>query len=289
VRHVRPADLHAAFAHAAAVMARFAAVLNQADAAKWRALAGEFAARTERLWLDNSLGRKTKDQRPKDEDDGSKQSLVSGPSSLVNARYADFDTRAGQLTDVDDVMLLAPLALGVAGADRAVVLRPAIAALDAARIEWPMAIWTAVEAARAAGMHDTAAELAWAIADRAYRFWDAREQHPDRTLPGVACEYWPVSGRCGGEGYGWGAFGLHLALHALLGFTPTEDALRLRPNLPAAWRVAGRRYTARLHCRGQALLVELAPLGPDRLRVIIGGRVDEIAWGEELLYCWDES
>jgi hypothetical protein len=160
--------------------------------------------------------------------------------------------------------------------------------LDAARIEWPMAIWAAVEAARAAGMHATAAELAGAIADRAYGFWDAREQRPDRTLPGVACEYWPVSGRCGGEGYGWGAFGVHLALHALLGFTPGADALRLRPNLPPAWRVAGRRYGTWLHCRDRALLVELAPLGPDRVRVTVGSRVDEIAWGEELLYRWGE-
>jgi hypothetical protein len=291
-------------------MARFAADLGQPDVEKWRALAEEFAARTARLWRGEEGGLRTEDQRWKTTDEGRKtendgpktmdrgqltegklegDALVFRPSSSVIPRYADFDTRAGRLTEVDDIMLLAPLALGVTRDGRASALRPAIAAIDPDRIEWPMGIWTAVAAAEQAGMQDVAAELAWAIADRAYRFWDARRHHPDRTLPGVACEYWPVSGRCGGEGYGWGAFGVHLVLHTLLGFTPAEDGLHLRPNLPAAWRVAGRRYAAQLHWRDRELLVELAPLGPERARVTIGDHAAEIAWGAEIVYSWDDG
>jgi hypothetical protein len=306
-------------------MARFAADLGQPDVEKWRALAEEFAARTARLWRGEEGGLRTEDGglRPKTTDGGAQrlsektpnhqdtkapsiktegssrtsEQNTSSSSSLGDLvatshllpRYADFDTRAGRLTEVDDIMLLAPLALGVTRDGRASALRPAIAAIDPAQIEWPMGIWTAVAAAEQAGMQDVAAELAWAIVDRAYRFWDARQHRPDRTLPGVACEYWPVSGRCGGEGYGWGAFGVHLVLHTLLGFTPAKDGLRLRPNLPAAWRVAGRRYAAQLHWRDRELLVELAPLGPERARVTIGDHAAEIAWGAEIVYSWDDG
>src|SRR5262249_55478854 len=51
VRHIRPVDLHAAFAHAAAVLARFAGALDQArEQARWSALAEEFGAHTQQLW-----------------------------------------------------------------------------------------------------------------------------------------------------------------------------------------------------------------------------------------------
>ena len=68
-------------------------------------------------------------------------------------------------------------------------------ALDAEQLVWPMFVWTAVEAAMAAGEDDKAATLAAAICERAYTFWDARELAPGRTLPGISCEYWPPSGR----------------------------------------------------------------------------------------------
>jgi hypothetical protein len=177
-------------------------------------------------------------------------------------------------------MLLAPLALGVARAERAAALREAIAAIDADAITWPMSAWTAVEAAKAADMPVKAAELAWAVCERAYRFWDAREAHPDRTLPGISCEYWPLSGRCGGEGYGWGAFTTHLVLHTLVGLSPDHERLDLRPNLPLAWRQPGRRYSVRWHWRGRPLMITLEPLDPGRVAVTVNGRREEIGWGE---------
>ena len=179
-------------------------------------------------------------------------------------------------------MLLAPAALGVASGERLTALAPALQAIDPEQLTWPMLAWTAVEATLAAGLFDTAAELAAAVCERAYRFWDARVAHPDRTLPGISCEYWPPGGRCGGEGYGWGALTAHLLLRAILGVDPTPGALHLRPNLPPAWRAPGRRYRAELSWRGRRLRLDLAPLGGGRVAVTVDGRREELAWGERL-------
>jgi hypothetical protein len=256
-RHVRPVDLHAAMAHAAQVLAGLAAVLGQpGEQARWQALAVEFRERTERLWN----GR----------------------------RYADYDARAGRLSAVDDVMLLAPVALGVAQPERVAALRPAIAALDAQRLDWPMFAWTAVDAALQAGLSDKAGELAAAVCERAYRRWDARSHTGEQTLPGIAAEYWPASGRGGGEGYGWGAFTTHLLLHALIGLSFSPTHLLVRPNMPLAWRQAGRRYTLRWHCRGRPLAISLQPLAGERVALAVNEFRREAAWGEEAAFAWEE-
>lgn len=253
----RPVDLQASFAHAATTMADLAAELGrERDKETWRDLARAFTERTESLWN----GR----------------------------RYADMDTASGALTEVDDVMLLSPLALGVASHERADRLRPGVRAVDADAVTWPMYAWTAVEAAAAAGEAEVAAALAHAVVDRAYRFWDARVADEGRTLPGVSCEYWPLSGRCGGEGYGWGAFTTHLVLGALAGFSPERDGFRLRPNLPVPWRRPGRRYGVRLNCRGRALEIKLRPLDEHGLEIEVNGRAARIAWGEALAFDWRE-
>ncbi len=253
VRHVRPVDLHAALAHACAAMAGFARALGRADAtARWDALADDMRRRTDALW--------------------------------GGARYADFDTQTGRPTAVDDVMLLAPLALGVAGPGRLAALGPAVEGIAPAQLTWPMGAWTAVEAARAAGLAERAAELAAAVCERAYGFWDARTAAPGRTLPGIACEYWPTDGRCGGEGYGWGAFTTHLLLRGLAGLEPRPDGLALRPNLPPAWRQPGRSYRLRWRWRGLPLAVAIEPLADERCAVTVNGRRYEIGWGEAVEY-----
>lgn len=277
VRHVRPADLQAAVAHACRAMERLAGALGKAfDVPKWRALADEFAGRTDALWLEGA----TPDARgpeatPRGEAGG-------GLWSVIGGRYADYDTRAAALTGVDDVMLLAPAALRVATAERLTALVPALQAIDPQQLTWPMLAWTAVEAALAADRFDQAAELAAAVCERAYGFWDVRPARADRTLPGISCEYWPVDGRCGGEGYGWGAFTTHLLLRGLLGFEPDPGALHLRPNLPPAWRVPGRRYAAEISWRGRRLRIELEPLDGRRAAVTVDGRRAECGWGERL-------
>jgi hypothetical protein len=252
VRHVRPADLQAAFAHACAVTARFAEALGRtADVPRWQTLAEEFRGRTAALWH-------------------------------AEGRFADFDTRAGRLTDVDDVMLLAPVALGVAQANRVERLRPVVQRLDPDELTWPMLAWTAVAAAEQAGLPERAAELAATVVERAYSFWDARTAHPERTLPGVACEYWPPNGRCGGEGYGWGAFTTHLLLHTLVGLIPDSAGLRIRPNLPPAWRTLGRHYALSVRWRDLPLVVVIEPQAGGRVLLRVNEQQHEIVWGEEV-------
>ncbi len=253
---VRPVDLHAAFCHAAGVMAHLAGRLGDGAAQeRWNGLAEEFRRRIEQLWN--------------------------------GARYADFDTRLGDFTAVDDVMLLAPLALGVAAEGCAHSLQEAIAAIDPATLTWPMFAWTAVEAALNAGLPERAAELAAAVCERAYGFWDAHRYEPPKTMPGVACEYWPPSGRCAGEGYGWGAFTTHLVLHALLGLSFSETYLSLRPNLPRAWWTPGRRYGLQWNARGKPVSIVLEPLEGERVKVTVNETTWEGRWGEKRDVSWD--
>lgn len=256
VRHIRPADLYAAFAHACGSMAEFAAALGQtAEIARWQTLAQEWTSRTQVLWN--------------------------------GTRFADFDTQTGHLTAQDDVMLLAPLALGVAAPAQVAALRASIAAPDPATLTWPMGAWMATAAAQSAGLHDTAATLAAAICERAYGFWDAHSQTSGRTLPGISCEYWPTDGRCGGEGYGWGAFSTHLLLHDILGLEPTAEALRIRPNLPPAWRGAGGRYGVSLRWGGRGIVLELAPEA-ERVHLCVNEYEATLAWGEVVEFGWEK-
>jgi hypothetical protein len=237
-------------------MAGFARTLgNTADVTKWEAAAEEWRARTDGLWN--------------------------------GTRYADFDASAVAFTAEDDVMLLSPLALDVATSERVEASHSAVQALDAERLVWPMFVWTAVEAAMTAGQTDKAAEIAAAICDRAFGFWDARHIAPGQTLPGISCEYWPPSGRCGGEGYGWGAFTTHLVLHTLIGFDPKRERLEVRPNLPPAWRVAGRSYRALLHARSNPLSITIEPLDGERVRLALNEQVTETSWGRTVLFDWN--
>ncbi|MGW0232023.1 MGH1-like glycoside hydrolase domain-containing protein [Actinopolymorpha singaporensis] len=253
---VRPVDLQATFADAAATMADLAGVLGRdQDVQRWRDLAAEFSDRTARMW--------------------------------TGERYADVDARTGEATAVDDVMLLAPLALGQAGAEQVDALREAVRAADPDTTVWPMFAWTAVDAAEAAGEYDTAARVAGGVVDRAYGFWDARRHEPGRTLPGVACEYWPLSGRCGGEGYGWGAFTTHLLLGTLAGLRPEDEGLRIRPNLPAGLRVPGRAYGVELTVRDIPVRVRLEPR-TDGVEVTVNDRLAKLTWGEEARWHWHE-
>ncbi|MEV4534350.1 hypothetical protein AB0J82_11025 [Asanoa sp. NPDC049518] len=248
-RHLRPVDLHASVAHAARTMARFARVLGRdRDVAGWDNLAARYTDATEALF--------------------------------TGTRYADVDAGTGKPTEVDDVMLWSPLALGLAGPSQTEALRAAVRAVDPADLVWPMFVWTVVDAARAAGEHETAATVAADIVDRAYTFWDARTTDDDRTLPGIACEYWPLSGRCGGEGYGWGAFGVHLLLGVLVGARFVGDRLLVRPNLPDSLRVPGKSYSVRLSHRGRPVTVTLRPVA-DACQVEVAGRTVSLAWADE--------
>ena len=150
-----------------------------------------------------------------------------------------------------------------------------------------MFAWTAVDAANAVGDYATAGRIAAAIVGRAYAFWDRRDHAEGHTLPGIACEYWPLSGRCGGEGYGWGAFTTHLVLGVLLGIRPGHDGLHVRPNLPVDLRVPGRRFGVRLVVRGARVVVTVRPDAAGAA-VEVGGRTVWVQWGEDARWGWEE-
>lgn len=239
IRAVRPVDLQAAMARACAVMQGFADDLGYTDdAARWAQLAAEFRSKVDSLWHQGA--------------------------------YRDYDARVGW-SDVWDVMQLAPVALGLAPTEHVAALRSQIDTLDQTLYEWPMFVWTAVDAALAAEQPELATRIAHTTVERIYRLWDARERGVDDRLPGVTCEYWGRDERCGAEGYGWGAFGVHLLLHVLFGFTP-EGRYRfsLTPRLPPSWLQPGRCYrVTNLPYQGAAL--ELA------YRVTAAGLTLEIA------------
>jgi hypothetical protein len=201
IRMVRPVDLQAAMADACRHLADFARVLGR-DPGPWAERAERYRSMTEAMWHDGG--------------------------------YRDHDARVGW-SDVADVMQLAPVALGLTTPERLEALRPAIARLADDAYLWPMFVWTAVDAALAAGELDTAAAIVRDTLDRAYGAWDRRSPGPDDPLPGVTCEYWGTDGRYGAEGYGWGAFGVHLTFRALLGYRPVTHGFALRPHLPRSW------------------------------------------------------
>jgi len=144
-----------------------------------------------------------------------------------------------------------------------------------------MFAWTVVESLLAVGRHDRAAEVVHGIVDRVYRRWDARVADPARALPGISAEYWPVKGGGGGEGYGWGAFGVHLLLSSIVGLRPTPGmGLELRPCLPLTWRVAGRAFGLELSVRGRRRSIVIRPLGPDDLELDVDDARHRLRWGE---------
>ena len=210
IRMVRPVDLQAAMASACRIMRRFAEILERdAEQELWRERAHTFREYTESLWHDEA--------------------------------YRDFDARVGW-SDVWDVMQLAPVALGLAGQEQTDTLRPKIRELADDVYLWPMFVWTATDAALAAGERAVAADIASATVDRAYRYWDSRDYSEEGRMPGVTCEYWGLNDHCGAEGYGWGAFGVHLVTRTLIGFKPQGTGFTLTPNLSEFFLRPGTRY-----------------------------------------------
>ncbi|HKS69601.1 MAG TPA: hypothetical protein VJQ45_04240 [Ktedonobacterales bacterium] len=223
IRSVRPVDLHATAAQAAALIAKWARVLEleAGESWRWASVAEDLAAKTRAMWRANW--------------------------------FHDYDAVAARWSKVRDPMQLAPLAAGLANAQQRAVLRRAFSALPRHCGSYPPLVWppvahTALEAALAAGLDARAAELAHALLDRTWRRMDARTIEPDGALPGVAREYWPEGGTstsAGIEGYGWGALGVHFLIRYLLGLREeTPSRLRLVPSLPPALRRRGAAYTA---------------------------------------------
>ena len=236
IQHVRPVDLQASMAQGAALLVRWATLLAadkssedlSADITFWRNIADEFTVKTRLMWQ--------------------------------HGWFRDYDAVAGEWSERQDAMHLAPVFCGVAGWGHIEQLRPYLAqppmhSSGWAPLSWPPVVMTLVGAASAAQMPLDVAELAYRFIDTAYRSTDSRELDEYGGLPGVTREYHRTvtTGKWGAldyanagiEGYGWGALSIHLLLRYVLGLREEEvDRLTVRPVLPRALRRLGATYHA---------------------------------------------
>lgn len=217
-RHVRPVDLQAALAQAAAILGTWAQALGLAEeAADWQQIAQEGTERTRAMWQ-------------------------------ADGWFHDYDTRAGAWSPVRDAMQLAPLLCGCTTPEQMATLAPlfrqdALLPKHGGRwdaLVWPPVAFTVIEAASAAGEHEAAARLTMRVLERAYRRSDSREVGSNGGLPGIAREYWPDwgqpddAGPGGIEGYGWGALGVALLMRHVIGLREVAPGrLLLQPAFPA--------------------------------------------------------
>lgn len=245
---VRTVDVEASMAQALQVLERFAEILNKSDdIAQWDALAEQRIAHTGAMFF--------------------------------GGRYRDVDARTGKpiiLKDSYDVMMLAPVACGVASPSHIMAVRTALRqfAVDPPpALQWPPSLFTYTEAAWKAGERQSAANSVAAVADRVYRRTDARDIMPgsDRfsyRIPGVANEYWPVQDiPAGGEHYGWGATLPFFIIRNIFGFRETDDptlhAFLVAPCLPTRFLMGKGQYTiSKLRYRGVTLSLTLSAAGP---------------------------
>jgi hypothetical protein len=230
---VRPVELQATLAHAASVLAFFAAELGLAqDEQRWRGVQRDYTRRTQRL-LDPATGRfrdwLIQEQRfvePCPETpywgvDACRWSPLSLTPALVGLTPADMDAEL-------DGLACAPWT------------------------SWPSWCYVLLECAAAVGRYAWAGQIAWDVIDRVYRATTRRTLAEfSRPTPGGSPEFWPEDWRTfqGCDAYGWGATTANLLVRHLMGFKEARTTrgwqATLTPALPAALRQPGRRYTLR--------------------------------------------
>jgi hypothetical protein len=235
--HLRPVELQATMAHAAAVLAFFAAELGLArDIPRWRRVENDFRERTRQLF------------------------------DAATGRYRDWLIAEGRFQEpcpdkpywgIDpcrySAQSLTPLLIGEHLAEEE-VWRHACAPWTL----WPSWTVTLVESAAAAGLYAGIGELACATIDRVYRVTTRRDVGSlARPLPGSAPEFWPADWRTygGSDAYGWGATTANLLIRHLFGFKESRVTdgwvAELTPAFPTILLAAGQRYGMRsLNYRG---------------------------------------
>ncbi len=242
IQHVRPVDLQASMAQGAAILTRWANILDStgkeeqqeallstdyaAEAAFWQSVVNEYTVKTRLMWRDGW--------------------------------FRDYDSVTGEWSAQQDAMHLAPVFCGIAGWEhveqlRAYLAQPPSHSYGWAPLSWPPVVMTLVGAASTAQMPLDAADLAYHFIDASYRSTDSRELDEQGGIPGVTREYrrTVTAGKWGAidyvnvgiEGYGWGALSIHLLMHYVLGLREEEaDKISIAPTLPQALRRKGATY-----------------------------------------------
>lgn len=197
-------------------------------------------------------------------------------SMCVDGWFRDFDARTNKpiiLQDYYDVMMLYPVAAGVATEDQMKAIAPRFKYFaDNPRfwLEWPSFMLPFSEAAWNSGQHELLSTVLIGTADRVYARTDARQTRPvsldpssteeDKRFlrgfpekyvyraPGIANEYWPLEEKDPGgcEGYGWGATLPALIIRNIIGFRedldPGKVEFSLTPSFTDAMLSAGKKY-----------------------------------------------
>src|SRR5579883_36926 len=211
VDFLRLVELQAAASQAAAILARFAALVSDSEnVSQWKYLQRVYADKTQQLWKDDW--------------------------------FHDFDSRSMQLvlTAERDPSQAAPAFCGIANEDQKKKILPTLHKMfermqaqkqvaesspdDA--LSWSSFVLPFLESAWSAGDKVLASSTVEVICDRIYSSMDRRSltQHPRLGWPGVSCEIWGAHGAFGGEVYGWGAVMPAHIIRNLLGFRETEVA-----------------------------------------------------------------
>jgi len=234
---LRPVELQATVAHAAAVLAFFAAELGLAhDVPRWRQVENDFRERTRQLF-DPATGRyrdwligEDRFQEP-----------------CLDKLYWGVDACRYSAQSLTPLLIGEPLPAEE-------VWRHAVPPWTL----WPSWTVALVESAAAAALHAGIGALAFETIDRVYRVTTRRELGSlARPLPGSAPEFWPADWRTygGSDAYGWGATTANLLIRHLFGFKESRVTdgwvAELTPAFPTALLVAGQRYAMRrLNYRG---------------------------------------
>ena len=225
-RRVRPVELQATMAHAARVMAFFAAELGLDDAG-WRRLEREYRERTRQLF-DRDVGR-FRDRLI--EEDRFQEDCPDRPYWGIDPCRCSAQS-------------LTPLLIGE-HLDEAEVWQHAVPPWTL----WPSWTWSIVESAAAAGLYAPVGELAFETIDRVYRATTRRDIASFvRPLPGSSPEFWPEDWRtyCGSDAYGWGATTANLLIRHLFGFKESLETdgwvAELTPAFPGSMLQPGARY-----------------------------------------------
>jgi hypothetical protein len=273
---VRTADIEAAMADAFMSMVLFAEVADRPlDRERWKTLA--------------------------------EKRIQSTRSMCVDGWFRDFDARANKpiiLHDYYDVMMLYPVAAGLATEEQIMAIAPRFqyfADNPKFWLEWPSFMLPFSEAAWNAGKRDLLAEILAETANRAYARTDARQIKPIPTeksssegtkkitsefpvqyryrAPGIANEFWPIDennpGGC--ENYGWGATLPALLIRNVVGFREGFDStakeFHLTPTFPAHMRVPGRVYgITNLNFLGSTSTVNYTIVDRDSIKIDIVSR-----------------
>ena len=223
---VRTVDIEAAMADAFGSMVIFSEVADKAeDRERWKKLA--------------------------------EKRLETTRSMCVDGWFRDFDARNNQpiiLKDYYDVMMLYPVAAGIATAEQMKAIAPRFKYFSSHPefwLEWPSFMLPFSEAAWNTGLREFLATVIAGTAARVYSRTDERKTRSiapfnstlpmqyQYRIPGIANEFWPISadnpGGC--ENYGWGATLPALIIRNVIGFREFDDPRREEFQLAPAFPV----------------------------------------------------